>query len=351
MVSHLLQYVRDMSFADWPRRWLRQEQTEFTRLSLAFAISLAVHLVLAGTYYTGKEFGWWQRLQSSPLVKSARMLTQMLMKKEPTQPLPAHDTPLLFVDVSPAQATPEPPKDAQYYSSRNSVAANPDPTEDTGVPKITGKQEQVPKTEDVPRETFQPLQPAAPPKPEQPAPQKPEPPQPAEKPRLAQVPGDLALGTPSPEPSPDAAQGKKKSRPLTIKDALARKTGSQIPGEKMKQEGGVRHRLELASLDAKATPFGAYDAMLVEAISQRWYMLLDDRDYASDSRGRVVIQFYLHQDGRITGLRVADNSAGDVLGLICQKAVRDPSPYPEWPQEMRRLAGDRRSIQFTFYYN
>ena len=106
----------------------------------------------------------------------------------------------------------------------------------------------------------------------------------------------------------------------------------------------------MASLDTKATPFGAYDAALVEAISQRWFSLLDARDYASDSRGKVVLQFQLHYDGRITDMNMAANTAGEVLGLICQKAVLDPAPFAAWPSDMRRTLGDSRNIQFTFIY-
>jgi len=117
----------------------------------------------------------------------------------------------------------------------------------------------------------------------------------------------------------------------------------------MKQEGGVKRRLEIASLDAQATPFGAYDAALVEAISARWFTLLEQRNYSSG--GKVVLQFHLHYDGRISDMTVAENTAGEVLGLICQKAVLDPAPFGVWPGDMRRLLGDSRGIQFTFFYN
>jgi hypothetical protein len=125
---------------------------------------------------------------------------------------------------------------------------------------------------------------------------------------------------------------------------------AKLRGEKMNQEGGVSRRHEMASLDTKATPFGAYDAALIEAISQRWYTLLDERDYASDSRGKVVLQFVLHYDGRVTDMNMSDNNAGEVLGLICQKAVLDPAPFAAWPSDMRRTLGDVRHIQFTFFY-
>lgn len=347
-----------MSVADQLKWWLRPGRSDSSRLAWAFVISLTVHLALAGGYYTGKQLGWWQHLQNLHWVKSSRMLTALLRKAEaeparPAEPLP--DIPLVFVEVSPAQATPEAPKNAQYYSSHNSQAANPDADQDIGVPKITGHQEQVAKTEDVPRDKPVPLQPALPATParEEQEELKPKPaPEPAPLLKPAPAPADLALAKPPEPTSPQKDAGQDvRSRPRTIKEALARKPASHIPGEKMKQDGGVRRRLEVASLDAKATPFGAYDAMLVEAISQRWFSLLDERDFASDSRGKVVVHFKLHQDGRVTGLTVAENTAGEVLGLLCQKAVLDPAPFAAWPTEMRRLMGESRSIQFTFYYN
>jgi hypothetical protein len=47
---------------------------------------------------------------------------------------------------------------------------------------------------------------------------------------------------------------------------------------------------------------------------------------------------------------MAENTVGDVLGLICQKAVLDPAPFAVWPSDMRRTLGDTRHIRFTFYY-
>jgi hypothetical protein len=59
----------------------------------------------------------------------------------------------------------------------------------------------------------------------------------------------------------------------------------------------------------------------------------------------------LHYDGRITDMKVAESTTGEVLTLICQKAVLDPAPFAAWPSDLRRAQGDIRSIQFTFYYN
>jgi len=345
-----------MEIAGISRGSLRFERAESARLAWAFAFSLAVHLLLYGTYHLGKRVDW-QHAHLPFWLQPAQKLAQLLAKKDvPRQPPPPQQTPLLFLQVSPAQAVAEPPKEAKFYSDKNSKAANPAADKETDVPKIAGAQEKVAKTEDVPRKNFAPLQPSPPPAPAQPVKDA----QPAKeaqeeiKPKPAPQPGDLALAKPEPALRPDTPpQTETHARPRTIAEALAQKQkDNRLPGEKMKQDGGVRRHLEIASLDAKETPFGAYDARLIDAISQRWFTLLDERAYASDSQGKVVLQFALHPDGRITDMDMAENTAGEVLGWICERAVLDPNPYAPWPSEMRRLIGaDVRNIQFTFYYN
>ena len=67
-------------------------------------------------------------------------------------------------------------------------------------------------------------------------------------------------------------------------------------------------------------------------------------------RARWCLQFHLHADGSITELNVAENTVGEMLCLLCQRAILDPQPFGAWPADMRRLLGTSRSIQFTFYY-
>jgi outer membrane biosynthesis protein TonB len=336
-----------MSVAGTPKWSVRLERAETSRLAWAFAISLAVHLLIAGTYETGKKYNLWQNLHLPTWLHAPAFLQEAFKKKQPPPPPPQQqEIPLIFVNVNPAQATAEAPKDAKFYSDKNSRAANPEADKITEMPKIDGKQTEVVRTEDVPREKFVPLQPSRPA-------QQPQEPQPEVKPKPAYTPGDLTLAKPSPTPRKDEgdAAEAKPPRPRTIKEALAQQQNSHLPAEKMKQDGGVQRRHEMASLDTKATPFGAYDAALIDAISERWYTLLDEHEYAADSRGKVVVQFRLHYDGRITDMKVAESTTGEVLALICQKAVLDPAPFAAWPSDMRRTLGDTRNIQFTFYYN
>jgi hypothetical protein len=88
------------------------------------------------------------------------------------------------MEVDPALAAPEPPKDAKYYGVVNAKAANPDATVETTDPKLDGKQEKVPRLADVPKPEKFPLQPAPPePKPAEAAPK----PKPAERPGAGQT--------------------------------------------------------------------------------------------------------------------------------------------------------------------
>lgn len=329
-----------MAIARLPRWSLRQEQAELSRLARAFVFSIILHLVVFGGYYTGRKYGVWQNLQWPAWLKPVEKLAEVLKKKPATPPTP-QEAPLMFVEVNPEQATAEPPKDAKYYSSMNSKAANPEPDQKEA-PKVTGNQTQVVRTEDVPPQKFVPLQPS-----------KPSPPSREEEPEMkakpAQPTGDLTLAKPEDRPKPDEGQDKQ-SRPRTIKEALARRHDRRLFGEKIKQEGGMQRR-GAVSFDTRATPYGEYDDALIQAIQDRWYSLLEQRDYASDSRGKVVLQFVLHYDGRVSDMNIAENTAGEVLGLICRKSVEDNSPFASWPSDMRRMLGDTRHIQFTFYYN
>ena len=294
------------------------------RLGLALALSLAVHLLGWGGYAAGREFGWWQQWHWPA------WLPRLAIMKIVPAPVPQNnEAQLTFVEV--AQPAAEAPQNTKYYSSQNSRAAAPTKG-NKDIPQLNGKQTEVVKTENVPRPDFNKLQPAPP----APPPQKLQP---------AMPPGDLTLGKPE-----NSQKQSEQERPRTIKQAIAQQS-HQLPGQQMKQDGGMHRQSLVSSLDVKATPFGAYDAAFIAAVSQRWYDLLDSRQFAMDRSGKVTLRFHLNYDGSIADMKVLENTVGDVLGYVCQKAVTDPAPFSPWPAEMRRLIGENyREITFTFYY-
>ena len=125
----------------------RLESLQFNRretggLVLSLALSLALHLLVWGSYEAGKKFGVWRWmpqlawLQPAPKIPPAQ-------KQEP---------PLDFVMVE--HPSTEAPDKAKYYGAQNSRAANPDANRDANVPKLNGTQTDVPKTETVSKPDF-----------------------------------------------------------------------------------------------------------------------------------------------------------------------------------------------------
>ena len=307
---------------------LRFSRLEKSRLLVALLVSLLVHLVAWGGYELERKTGWVEKLFPPAHHKIAALQPKPVVK---------NIDPMIFIDVS--QASTEPPKRAKYYSDKNSRAANPDADADANQPKLTGKQRDMVKTEDAPKPGK--TKPATPQKPVEAKPEE-------AKPATAPKPGALQPGKPA-----DAETPEKKSpeRPRTVREALEAQQSSQLPGLQMQQAGGVRNRALTSSLDAMATPFGAYDRAIVEAISQRWYDLLDQRQFAQNRTGKVTIYFHLNSDGSITGLNVTESTVGDLFAYLCRDAIENAAPFGQWPSDMRRMVGANfREITFTFYY-
>jgi hypothetical protein len=301
--------------------------------------------------------------------------------KPPQTKEQAQEMPAIFVDVDASQASPDAPDESKYYAVVDTRAGNPDTSRDTKTPAIDGTQDKVPKTADSPRPSPQPqpLQPA----PAEPAPKEPEPepPLPAEPPSVTQppanqqrpaeaaptepsrieAPGDLAMAKPSvtPEARPtrpadsSPAAPPRRDRPRTLVEARARQAAgsSALEGAKMRQDGGVKRFSIQPSVDARATPFAVYDARFIAAVQQCWMALLENQRYSLDRLGKVVLDFHLTQDGRITDMKLVESDVGDIYTTICQLAITKPAPYEKWPLEMRRMIGaNHRQIRFTFYY-
>ena len=329
----------------------------------ALVISVVVHLFLYGGYQLGNHYGLWKKdwrpawlvaLEKSlhwiPPAKplNAKTLQQQQFKQPPQ---------LVFLDVDPAVVTPEPPKNAKYYSSRNSQAANVEATiENAENPNIKGSKSQTGRTTESKSSKSSQLQPS-PPKPEQKPVKEPDQPESKPKPAGGKAPGDLAMAKPAEHPGeaetpktadPGESVTPVHKRPNTLVEAKMREA---LAGHKMQENGGVKRHLKFDSLDAKATPFGEYDRQLIEAIQNRWFDLLEEKSFSRDRTGRVVLEFNLNADGRITDMKIVENTVDELLAYVCEKAVMDPAPYAPWPADMRRLLdSNQRDIRFTFYY-
>jgi hypothetical protein len=311
----------------------------------AFGISLGAHLLL----FVVIEVGYGAGLRKTRAIPS-RFLSQAdlerIQKIREEQQKQRDDSPvtLQFVEVDPARATPEEPKDAKFYSAANTVASNPN-ISDANQPKIEGSQKQVPKTVDV----IQPNLAQAQPQPQNNNKRQPDVMAPAKT--GAEADPEPRGDNPSlnPQEKRDLSFNKPE-RPRTLADARAQK--GIIEGPAMQQEGGVKRGSLETNLDVKSSPFGSYDAAFIAAVQKRWFDLLDQRNYVHNRSGRVVVEFRLYPDGRIQSLKIGRNEVNETLAWLCQRAILDPSPYAPFPADLRRLlAQEYREVRFTFHYN
>jgi outer membrane biosynthesis protein TonB len=321
----------------------------------ALVLSVIFHLAAYGGWRWGKTHAWWNRLtfpswlQLVPHNPHSNPLRPIALLQKP-QPPP----PLLYVDVDPALAVEQAPANAKYYSTANTVAANPEVKKPSDQPNISGTQNKLMQTVPTGVRNF-PLQPSPPP-PQNTPPAEKEMTEAKAQPKPKQAPGELATAKPADktDESKGAAETEtgsaaktepKRDRPRTLAEARAR-TGA--PNERTRQEGGVNHIAVDSSLDTKRTVTGDYDRELVDAVDQRWNALLANREWDS---GEIRLSFNLHPDGRVTDMKIEYSTVNELLGIICEQAILDPSPFKKWPEKMREEVPDPRPVTFTFYYS
>lgn len=313
---------------------LRFSRTETERLLAALVISLCLHLGAWGAYEAGKQLHWWDALHLPTWLHKTVKATP-----QPPPAAPPEETePTVFVEVT--QPDTEAPKNTKYYSNHNSHAANPDADRNSKQPKLNGHQRDVPKTEDVPR--LSKLQPS------------PEPPHPQSQTAASQAAspmnlGDVKLSQPKPTDHPgQETLAKTEQRPRTLNQA---RQMLHLPGQQMQLDGGAHRNRLVPSFDAKATAFGDYDRAVIDAVTQRWYDLLDSQQFAQDRTGVVTLKFKLMFDGTIQDISVVQNTVGELLGYVCQDSIEGAAPFGKWPDDMRREIGKNyREITFSFYY-
>ncbi len=350
------------------------------RLARALVWSIVAHLCVFSFIEISRRQGWLDEMLSPVKQPPApsEVAREITIEFEP--PKRAAEPALTFMEVMPAQAASEAPPDAKFYSALNSRASNPDTSVDSNVPQVSGTQDKVMKTADTlrsPEKVEIPQPPVVPAKELEKAekepvkeelvsklPEKPVVQAKPENPLKIEEKGDLILAKrtePLPEPKAQPREETAPPAPKPAAKARPRRLASVIPppdsqsailGEKVRQTGGARRFGIESTFDVRSTEFGAYDAAIIAAIQKRWYDLLEDRNISRREVGKVILEFHLTVDGRITNMREQESEVASTLGLVCQRAVQDPAPYAAWPPDLRRIVGkDYREVRFVFHYN
>jgi TonB family protein len=109
-------------------------------------------------------------------------------------------------------------------------------------------------------------------------------------------------------------------------------------------QGGAEDPGSTIQFDTKGVEFGPWIRRFVSQVRRNWFI----PHAAMTFRGRVVLQFNIHKNGRITDIVVAGPSSIDAFNRAAYNAILGSNPVeplpPEYPEPMAFFT-------VTFYYN
>jgi TonB family protein len=110
------------------------------------------------------------------------------------------------------------------------------------------------------------------------------------------------------------------------------------------QQGGGGEFGSAIQFDTKGVEFGPWVRRFIAQIKRNWFI-----PYAAMSlKGRVVVTFNVHKDGRITDVTVVGGSGIDAFNNSSFNAITTSNPTQALPPE---YPSDHAFFTVTFYYN
>jgi outer membrane biosynthesis protein TonB len=345
-----------------------EQKTQRRKVGFAVLISVLLHLAVG---YSLAAFG----SVFTPTIPPEEAPSELTIMDLSETPPPKPKNPA-FMETEASRESKEKPKEQTFESNANSMAAsNAPPTGDLPLPSSDGKerpftnldthdfslQTQGAQPQPQPKETPQPeskptaattpkSKPSEPPKssasPPPPASPEPEqfamltatPPPPLKAPEEAE-----------PSPPPDVAASAAPLAPRPRPESPASNYQSQK--EQTRIAGSISNRGP-ASVNAVGTPLGRYQKQMYDAVGARWYQhTAEKRDLISIGTTRLT--FSIDRSGRVTNLRVVENTANEAFATVCLQSVQELKlpPIPEDVASTLPSEGLQQELTFILYAN
>ena len=121
--------------------------------------------------------------------------------------------------------------------------------------------------------------------------------------------------------------------------------------------GGVQERVDRRggqldtgglSFDTQWYDWGPYAKSMLAKIRRNWYDRMPEIAMIG-VQGVVRIRFYIERDGRVTALRIMDESGKPPMDFAARDAISASSPFDPLPSDLTGV--DREGVTITFYYN
>lgn len=181
-------------------------------------------------------------------------------------------------------------------------------------------------------------------------------PQPSAPPMQTPQPSQAPTAAPTPRPDEFALLTKTPTPPPIQRSTPAqpqRPKSSYRPEQvQTRMRGNISNRGR-SSVNAVGTPLGQYQKKLIDAIGSRWYSYMEQRGELA-GLGTLQLHFFVDRSGRVTKLKVVQNTSNEAFANICLQSVLEAplDPIPDdvanaLPSEGLEVEG----LSFTMYAN
>jgi len=321
------------------------------KLGFAILISIVLHLAVG---FSLAAFGnVFNPPAPLPEEKPAELTLMDLSPAPPVEKNPQ------FVDVDKSKESAEKPKEQTFESNANSLAASQKaPSGDLPLPSQDGKDLPI---RDLETHDFSLATQGSTPQPQQPSPPpetKPSPP-PAKSPtpdpeQLAMLkstppPPIKAPDETPPSPTPDSAASVAPPAPRPKPETPA--SNYQAQKQQTRIAGSIS-RQGPSSVNAVGTPLGRYQKQMYDAVGARWYQHMQQRQDLV-SIGTARLSFSIDRSGRVTNLKVLENTANEAFASVCLQSVQELKlpPIPEDVASTLPSEGLQAELTFISYAN
>ena len=100
------------------------------------------------------------------------------------------------------------------------------------------------------------------------------------------------------------------------------------------------------SFDTQWYDWGPYARRMLAKIRKNWRI---PEIAQLGVQGVVKIRFFIERDGRVTGLRILDESGKPPMDFAARDAIADSSAFEPLPADLTGV--EREGVTITFYYN
>lgn len=342
---------------------MMEQKKQRRKIGFALLVSVVLHLLIGFSLAAfGNVF-----TPPMPVEETPPELTLMDLTEAPPQ---APKNPQ-FIETDKSKESAEKPKDQTFESNANSLAASeraasgsvPLPSQD-GVDRPNLNLE----THDYSLQSQ-----GSQPQPQQPPPETPATPVPQAKsspspkttvspaPTSSPDPEQLAMLTSTPPPplkSPDEAEASPPPEAAASLAPVAPRPRPQAPSssyQAQKQQtriaGSISNRGP-SSVNAVGTPLGRYQKMMYDAVGARWYRHTAEK-HDLISIGTTRLTFSIDRSGKISNLKVLENTANEAFAIVCLQSVQELKlpPIPEDVADTLPSEGLQQELTFILYAN